>query len=254
MSAQKDRVVLITGGGGGIGRSIAECFASAGASIAILDSSREYADETTAILQARGFKSHSAVADVAIFQEVEKACQEIESELGPIDVLINNAGISPKHNGVRAEASEMDVDEWKRVIDVNLTGCFNLVRVVSPGMKSRRRGAIINMSSVAGRSYLDLVGIHYSTTKAALIGFTRHLAGELGPYGITVNAIAPGRIDTPMMRMVSEALNQTIVEQTPLRRLGQPKDVANLALFLASDKASFITGQTCDVAGGWLMT
>lgn len=254
MSGITGKVVVITGAAGGIGRSLAETFASHGAAVAVLDCNAARAEETAERLTAQGHSACSVQVDVADFAQVNHACAVVAEMLGPVDVLVNNAGISPKHNGVRVEAAEMDVEEWRQVMDVNLTGCFNMVRVLAPGMKERCRGAIINMSSVAGRAYLDLVGIHYSTTKAALIGFTRHLAGELGPSGITVNAIAPGRIDTPMMRMVSQELNQSIVEQTPLRRLGAPADVANLALFLASAEACFITGQVCDVAGGWYMT
>jgi 3-oxoacyl-[acyl-carrier protein] reductase len=254
VSSHKGKVVLVTGAGRGIGRSIAECFAAQGAAVGVLDFDSANSSETASALLARGFLAHGVQADVANIDEVRQACEQVERVLGPIDVLINNAGISPKHNGIRAEAAEMDIEEWKSVIDVNLTGCFNTVRVLAGGMKSRKSGSIINMSSVAGKAYCPLVGIHYSTTKAALIGFTRHLAGELGPYGITVNAIAPGRIDTPMMRTVSAAANKAVIDQTPLGRLGSPEDVANLALFLTSEKANFITGQVCDVAGGWLMT
>jgi 3-oxoacyl-[acyl-carrier protein] reductase len=254
VSSHKGKVVLVTGAGRGIGRSIAECFAAQGAAVGVLDFDSANTSETASALLARGFLSHGVQADVANIDEVRNACEQVERAFGPVDVLINNAGISPKHNGMRAEAAEMDIEEWKRVIDVNLTGCFNTVRVLAGGMKIRKSGSIINMSSVAGRAYCPLVGIHYSTTKAALIGFTRHLAGELGPFGITVNAIAPGRIDTPMVRTVSAAANKAVIEQTPLGRLGSPEDVAKLALYLTSEEANFITGQVCDVAGGWLMT
>lgn len=254
MASHRNKVVLVTGAGRGIGQSIAEAFAVSGAAVGVLDfdfnSSTAVADE----MREKGYSAYPVRADVADLTEVKQACQEIEQHFGGIDILINNAGISPKKGGVKVDAAEMDEDEWRRVIDVNLTGCFNTVRVLAPGMKDRKAGSIINMSSVAGKTFCSLVGIHYSTTKAALIGFTRHLAGELGPFGITVNAIAPGRIDTPMMRMVSAKLNQDIIEDTPLRRLGRPKDVANLALFLTSENGNFITGQVCDVSGGWLMT
>jgi 3-oxoacyl-[acyl-carrier protein] reductase len=254
MLNHSNRVVLVTGAGSGIGLSIAEAFAQNGASVGILDFNKENVSSTVESLRSRGYWVHGCQADVSDYDVVRDACAEIEDVMGPIDTIINNAGISPKHNGVRADAWDMDVDEWRRVVDVNLSGCFNTVRAVAPGMVKRGFGSIINMSSVAGRAYLPLVGVHYSTTKAALIGFTRHLAGELGPYGITVNAIAPGRIDTPLMRNVPDEVNQKALEQTPLGRFGLPEDVANLALFLTSAQGAFITGQVVDVAGGWLMT
>jgi 3-oxoacyl-[acyl-carrier protein] reductase len=171
VSSHKGKVVLVTGAGRGIGRSIAECFAAQGAAVGVLDFDSANTSETASALLARGYLAHGVQADVANIDEVRHACEQVERAFGPVDVLINNAGISPKHNGIRAEAAEMDSEEWKRVIDVNLTGCFNTVRVLAGGMKSRKSGSIINMSSVAGRAYCPLVGIHYSTTKAALIGF-----------------------------------------------------------------------------------
>lgn len=254
MKSHCGKIVIITGGGRGIGRCIAESFAEQGAAVGILDYDESSSFETASFLKEQGYQALGVQADVAKIEEVNTACKKIEKEFGPINVLVNNAGISPKHNGVKADAVDMDFEEWQRVMEVNLTGCFNAVRILGGGMKSRRQGAIINMSSVAGRAYCPLVGVHYSTTKAALIGFTRHLAGELGPYGITVNAVAPGRIDTPMMRMVSDKVNNAVIEQTPLGRFGKPEEVADLVLYLSSDRASFITGQICDVAGGWLMT
>lgn len=254
MNSHDGMVVLVTGAGSGIGQGIAEAFAQNGAAVGILDFNEENVNTTVLNLQKQGFKAHGCKADVAIFDMVHSACAEIEKVLGPIDTIINNAGISPKKDGVRVESWEMEVDEWRRVVDVNLSGCFNTVRAVVPSMIKRRSGYIVNMSSVAGKAYIPLVAVHYSTTKAALIGFTRHLAGELGPYGITANAIAPGRIDTPLMRNVPAEINQKALEQTPLGRFGLPEDVASLALFLASPQGGFITGQVIDVAGGWMMT
>ena len=167
---------------------------------------------------------------------------------------MNNAGISPKHAGKPAPIWEMDPAEWERVVDTNLNSVFNFVRLLTPGMVDRRFGRVVSMSSVAGKAYLDIVAAHYSTTKAALIGMTRHLAGELGPHGITVNALAPGRIDTPMVAGAPRASNDAVVDVTPLRRLGKPVEVADACLFLTSANAGFVTGQVIDVAGGWLMT
>jgi 3-oxoacyl-[acyl-carrier protein] reductase len=148
----------------------------------------------------------------------------------------------------------MDPAEWRRVVDVNLTGAFHCVRATVGGMKARRFGSIVNMASVAGRAYCDLVACHYSATKAALLGLTRHLAGELGPYDVNVNALAPGRIDTPLMRGAAPGINEAALRATPLGRFGTPEDVANACLFFTSREGHFVTGQVCDVAGGWLMT
>lgn len=248
------KVVIVTGAGRGIGRAMADAHAEAGAAVVYLDHDPDLAREAASAAIERGAKALGLTADVADFGSTEKACADAEKMLGCTDILINNAGISPKHAGKKADIWQMDPAEWQRVLDVNLTGAFNLVRALSPGMRERKRGRIVSISSVAGRTYCDLVGVHYAATKAALIGFTKHLAGELGPFGITVNAIAPGRIDTPLMRGVAPELNEAIRLATPMQRLGAPEDVAKACLFFTSDNAAFVTGQICDVSGGWLMT
>ena len=208
-----------------------------------------------AAIRAAGGQAAAAGADVADLASLEAACRDLQAGLGaPFDILVNNAGISPKHAGRPHRVWEMAPEEWSRVLAVNLTGCFNTVRLVTPAMRQARRGAIVNMASVAGRAFMDIVGVHYATTKAALIGFTRHLAGELGPDGIRVNAVAPGRIDTPMVQAIGAEANRPWVEATPLGRLGTPDEVADLVCYLASDEAGFVTGQVCDAAGGLLMT
>lgn len=248
------RVVLVTGGGGGIGRAIVEQYARSGAAVGVVDRDPASATDMVDQLTAQGHCIHFAAADVGQFKDCQAACRSIEAALGPIDTVVNNAGISPKHHGKPVPVWQMELDEWHRVVDVNLNSVFHFTRILAPGMVERRFGRIVSMSSVAGKAYLDIVAAHYSTTKAALIGLTRHLAGELGPHGITVNALAPGRIDTPMVAGAPREANEAVIATTPLRRLGQPVEVAQACLFLTSDQASFITGQVIDVAGGWLMT
>ncbi|OYX69098.1 MAG: 3-oxoacyl-[acyl-carrier-protein] reductase [Rhizobiales bacterium 32-66-11] len=250
------RVVLVTGSGRGIGRAMADAHADAGAAIAYLDHDAALAQEAAESAKARGVKAVAVSADVADYDSVAAAIEIATAALGPIDVLVNNAGISPKSGADkrRVDAFAMDPAEWRRVIDVNLTGAFNCTRVVLPSMRDLGRGRIVNVSSVAGRTYCDIVAVHYAASKAALIGFTKHLAGELGPLGITVNALAPGRIDTPLMRGTAPEANEAARMATPLRRLGTPEDVADTCLFLTSDQARFVTGQVIDVAGGWLLT
>lgn len=250
-----NRVALVTGGSGGIGAAIVARYLCEGASVGIVDFNAEAGARQAAELARQGARVHFAAADVADFASCARAREQVEAALGPIDILVNNAGISPKHDGKPAPIHAMDPQEWQRVVGVNLTGAFNFARLVSGGMITRRYGRIVSLSSVAGKAYLgDIVGCHYSATKAALIGFTRHLAGELGPYGITVNALAPGRIATPLLRTVSDTANQAVVGQTPLRRLGEPSEVADVCCYLTSPDAAFVTGQVVDVAGGWLMT
>jgi 3-oxoacyl-[acyl-carrier protein] reductase len=237
------RVAVVTGAGRGIGAAIAAELAARGASVAALEADPALAAAAGAIL-----------CDVADRAAVDAACARVEAELGPVDILVNNAGISPKHEGRAAPVQEMDPAEWDRVLAVNLTGAWNLIRRISPGMVARRRGWIVNQSSIAGKAYTPIVACHYAATKAALIGLTRHLAGELGPHGITVNAVAPGRIATPMVAAAGGATNAAVVAETPLRRLGTPEEVARVVCFLTGPDAAFVTGQTLDVAGGWMMT
>lgn len=254
MNTHRDRVVIVTGAGQGIGLAIAETHAACGAKVALVDRDERAALVAAAEIRERGHLAQGFGADVADYAQVEQACAEVIRAFGPPDTLVNNAGISPKHAGHPASVASMDPEEWRRVVDVNLTGSFNCVRAVVGAMVERHFGTIVNMSSVAGRHYLGLAACHYSATKAALIGFTRHLAGELGPHGVTVNALAPGRIETPLMRGAPPAVNEAALRDTPLGRFGTPDDVAQACLFFTSPQARFITGQICDVAGGWLMT
>jgi 3-oxoacyl-[acyl-carrier protein] reductase len=176
--SHQGRIVLVTGAGQGIGAAIARAFGKRGAAVGVLDMSAPHAEAVAAEIRDAGGAAASIAADVADYTALEAACGRLRRELGgPFDILVNNAGISPKHEGRAHAVWEMAPEEWNRVVGVNLTGCFNTVRLLSPAMRAAGKGAIVNMSSIAGRAYMDIVGVHYSATKAALIGFTRHLAG-----------------------------------------------------------------------------
>lgn len=254
MSSHDGRTVLVTGAAGGIGEALVRRYLADGASVGIVDVQEAALDAARARWKPFGGRVAFAAADVADFGGSRDAVKTIEAEIGPVDTAILNAGISPKHDGRGARIDAMDPAEWREVNGVNLDGAFHFARLLAPGMIARRFGRIVTMSSVAGKVYAPFVGIHYSTTKGALLAFTRHLAGELGPFGITVNGLAPGRIRTPLIATVEEAANTAIAEQTPLRRLGEPEEVAAVCSFLTSHDPAFVTGQVIDVAGGLAMT
>ena len=247
----RGKAALVTGAARGIGRAIAEGLAGRGARVAVMDLSLAAAEEAAAAI---GRDAIAVAGDVGDWESFRAAHAAAAARLGPFDILVNNAGISPKREGARVPSWEMDPAEWRRVLDVNLSGCFHGVRLVAPEMIARRSGSIVSLSSVAGKYYSSIVGIHYSATKAAIIGLTRHLAGELGPHGIRVNAIAPGRIESPMIHTVGAAVNEAALAATPLRRLGTARECADAVAYLTSDAASFVTGVTLDVAGGLSMT
>jgi 3-oxoacyl-[acyl-carrier protein] reductase len=246
------RVALITGGATGIGLAIAQRLAREGAAIAIV--SRDESRLATAAATIRQLETAPRVAyysvDVSREAELAAAVERARSELGPIGILINNAGISPKHGGKKAPVRDMTSEEWRTVIDVNLTAAFTASRACIPDFEAQRWGRVISIASVAARSRSDVAGAHYAATKAGLIGFSRVLAVELAPLGVTVNCVAPGQIDTGM---TDAAANAAYLPRIPVGRIGLPDDVASAVAYLASDEAAFVTGAVLDVTGGSFM-
>ena len=235
--------VLITGGSRGIGRAMVELFASNGYSVAFTYKSSE--NEAKSLAEATG--AIAIKADSASESDVLYAVNTAICELGSIDCLINNAGVSSF-----SLFTDITLDMWNEHLAVNLTGAFLYSKAVIPGMVARKEGRIINITSMWGITGSSCE-VHYSTAKAGLIGMTKALAKELGPSGITVNAIAPGLIDTDMNRCLSDDDIRAIADETPLMRIGTPSEVAKAALFLAGEGASFITGEVMNVSGGYLI-
>ena len=235
----KGAVVLITGGTRGIGRAIAESFKKAGATVYITGTNRERTETVAQELGVNGVKM-----DVTDREEVKKVVSEIAGKEGKIDILINNAGITRDTLFLR-----MKDEDWDAVIETNLNGVYNVTRAVVPLMVKKRKGVIINISSVVG--FTGNVGqVNYSATKSALIGFTKSLAKELGGRNIRVVAVAPGYITTDMTKAIPEKIKEELIKSIPLRREGEPREVADVCLFLASNMASYITGTTIHVNGG----
>jgi 3-oxoacyl-[acyl-carrier protein] reductase len=248
------QTALVTGAAGGIGSAIVRGLLAQGARVGLIDRDERAGAALEAELRAAGHEVKFAAADVSRFEACQAAFDALAASLGGVDILVNNVGISPKTNGRALKVWEMPPAEWDTVMAVNLNSVFYMTRLAAPHMVRQQRGRVVNMSSVAGRAYCDVVAAHYAATKAGLIGLTRHWAAELGEYGVTVNALAPGRIDTPLLKTVPAEINQAIARVTAMRRLGTPEEVADACLFFVSDQARFVTGQVLDVAGGWLMT
>lgn len=239
---------MVTGGGRGIGRAISELLAQQGAIVAVCDVSKENADSVAQSINAKGGQATSYELDVRNYEAVKGVVTDIQSKYGRVDFLVNNAGIL-----YPTKIESLTPAEWQEVIDVNLTGVFNCSLAVFPIMKHQGRGAIVNISSSAGRSTSDLGGVHYTASKAGVLGLTRHFAKEGGPE-IRVNAVCPGLIETPMSAKFGtpERLEE-VRNRLPLKRLGKPEEVASLVVFLLSDNSSYITGESIEIDGGELM-
>jgi 3-oxoacyl-[acyl-carrier protein] reductase len=242
-----DKVAVVTGGGRGIGRAIALRLAQEGANIAVLDINEDNARETAEMIRALGRQAVAIATDVSDSEAVQAAIARTIETLGDLHILINNAGITRDMLIIK-----MKDEDWKKVIDINLTSAFLCSKAAVKHLIRKRYGRIVNMASVVG-----LAGqagqTNYSASKAGLIGFTKSLAREVGSRGITVNAVAPGFIPTALTDVLPEEMRAATIAATPLGRLGSVEDIANAVAFLASDEASFITGQVLSVDGGLVM-
>ena len=244
------RIAVVTGGASGIGRAVCRRLARDGAAVAVLDIDGAGADATAAAIVAAGGRAAAWVVDVADGDAVRTAVAAVRAALGVPTVLVNVAGI-----GEFALLADISDAQWQRMLDVHLGGTFHCVRAVFADMVTAGWGRIVNVSSVAGLSGGGPGLSHYAAAKGGIIAFSKALAHELGPAGITVNAIAPGLIDTPMVAgaMVAPEIRQRAVEGAPVRRIGVPDDIAAAVAYLVSDEASFVTGQVLSPNGGRYM-
>ena len=238
------KVALVTGAARGIGKAIALKFASEGADVAFTDLViNEAAEETVKEIEAFGHKVKAYASNAADFAQTQEVVDQIRADFGHIDILVNNAGITK--DGLMLRMSEA---QWDAVINVNLKSAFNFIHALTPIMARQRGGSIINMSSVVGVSG-NAGQCNYSASKAGLIGLAKSIAKEMGPRGIRANCIAPGFIISDMTKALSEEVREQWMKTIPLRRGGTPEDVANVALFLASDLSSYVSGQVIHVCG-----
>lgn len=242
------KVAVVTGGSRGIGKAIALSLASEGYDVIInYRSKAEEAEGVVSEMKNIGSNAKAIRSDIANYQEVETMMEEILASYGQIDVLVNNAGITKDQLMLR-----MSEDDFTQVVDINLKGTFNCVKAVTKSMFKKRGGCIINISSVIG--LIGNVGqVNYAASKAGIIGMTKALAKEYAARNIRVNAIAPGFIDTDMTDTLPQELKEKILSNIPLNSLGKPEDVADMVVFLASDKSKYVTGQVIAVDGGMTM-
>ena len=245
MGLLEGKVALITGAARGIGKAIALKFASEGADVAFTDLViNEAAEETIAEIAAFGHKVKGYASNAANFEETHTVVEQILADFGKVDILVNNAGITKDGLAMR-----MTESQWDAVIAVNLKSAFNFINALLPSMARQKSGSIINMASIAGQ--MGNPGqINYASSKAGLIAMAKSVAKEMGSRGIRANAIAPGFIISEMTNALPDAVKEEYLKQIPLRRGGTPEDIANTALYLASDLASYVTGQVVAVNGG----
>jgi len=247
MGDLQGRIALVTGAAQGIGRAIAAELGAAGATLALADMNEAKLNETAAELAATGATTAAFVMNVSDEASIDAGAKAILEKFGKVEILVNNAGITRDNLMLRMKRAE-----WDSVISINLTGAFLLTQALLSPMLKNRWGRIVNIASVVGRAG-QAGQVNYAASKAGIIGLTKSLAREVASRGITVNAVAPGYIETPMTAVLSEEVTKAMLATVPLGRRGTPQDVANAVKFLASDAASYITGHVLDVNGGMFM-
>lgn len=243
-----EKIALVTGASGGIGRAIAVALAGAGAYVYVnYNGSQGKAEETVRLIEEKGGQGEICKFNVGDFEETNKAVSDIIAAKGRLDILVNNAGITK--DGLMMMMTEAQFDD---VININLKGAFNTIKAATRTMVKQRSGRIINITSVSG--VMGNAGqANYSASKAGMIGLTKSMARELASRNITVNAVAPGFIETEMTAVLSDTVKEAAVKQIPVGRFGQPEDIANMVKYLASDEAAYVTGQVICVDGGMAM-
>ena len=241
----KDKTVIVTGGAKGIGKAIALAFANEGCNI-VLNYRSTSPEEVKAEIEAKGVKCFTVQADVSKFDEALKLVEAAKEEFGTIDVLVNNAGISQK-----VTVADMTLDDIKRIFNVNMFGLFLITQAVCEVMKKQNYGRIVHLSSVSGKRGGGIFGgAHYSASKAAVLGFSQNLAREVSSYGITTNCVCPGLINTEIWKSLPKEQADAVIDGIPMGRPGEPQEVADAIVFLASKEASYITGEEIDINGG----
>jgi 3-oxoacyl-[acyl-carrier protein] reductase len=243
------RIALVTGAASGIGLATSRRLAAQGLRVVLLDRSDSVHASTSALV-SQGLSAVALQADLHDPVQLRRAADWVKAEEGGCDVLVNNAGIHPKRDGVITAFEDASLEEWEQVLRINLTAPFLLCQKLIAGMKARRWGRIINVASRAGRTWSGLAGAHYVASKAGLIGLTRKLAGDYAAFGITANCVAPGQIETPMALASSKTVLASGARTTPAGRMGTVDEVASAIHYLASDDAGFVNGAVLDINGG----
>lgn len=243
----KNKVAVVTGAGQGIGLETALALAAEGAHICVNDINSKQGEQAVAQIRKLGVQAMFQQGDVSDETQVKFLFSAAKEHLGPVEILVNNAAYSPK-----VPFDEVSAEQFEQVMKVNLLGSFLCAQQAFFQMKEAGWGRIVNLSSMAGRFGANKAGVHYSATKAGIIGLTLTLAKKMGPYNITVNCVAPGRINTALTQILPKDVIDQIVSQIPMGRLGDPSEVADVITYLASEKASYVTGACVDILGGYI--